>query len=148
MYRHVLIATDGSAVAQKGVDNGLALARQLGAKVTVVTVSEVITGNVLAGQPEIGIFTRTEELERAAEEAAQKILAGVGEQAKLAGVACETVHLRNTMPSKGILETAESRGCDLIVMGSNGWKGIARLFLGSQTMEVVTGAKVPVLVVR
>ena len=113
MYRHLLIATDGSAVAQKGVDNGLALAKQLGAKVTVVTVSEVITGNVLAGQSEIGIFTRTEELERAAEEAAQKILAAVGEQARLAGVAAETVHLRKTMPSKGILETPRAAAATL-----------------------------------
>ncbi|HXF53041.1 MAG TPA: universal stress protein, partial [Hyphomicrobiaceae bacterium] len=40
MYKHVLVATDGSELAQKAVDQGLALAKALGAKVTAVTVTE------------------------------------------------------------------------------------------------------------
>jgi nucleotide-binding universal stress UspA family protein len=148
MYRHILIATDGSEIARKAVDQGIDLASRLGARVTAVVVSETITGNILAGQPEIGIMSRTQEIEKAADAAAAKILAGVGEQAKSAGVACETVHLRNMVPAKGILETAEKSGSDLIVMGSQGWSGFARFFLGSQAVEVVSGSRVPVLVVR
>ena len=40
MYKHILISTDGSEIGQKGVDHGLALAKNVGAKVTLVTVSE------------------------------------------------------------------------------------------------------------
>ena len=40
MYKHILVSTDGSEVAQKGVDHGLSLAKSLGAKVTIVTVTE------------------------------------------------------------------------------------------------------------
>ena len=40
MYKHILISTDGSEVAQKGVDHGLALAKSLAARVTIVTVTE------------------------------------------------------------------------------------------------------------
>ena len=40
MYKHILISTDGSDVARKGVDHGLALAKSLGAKATIVTVTE------------------------------------------------------------------------------------------------------------
>src|SRR5690606_29877663 len=40
MYKHILIATDGSELARKGLEHGLALARPLEAKVTVLTVSE------------------------------------------------------------------------------------------------------------
>lgn len=40
MYKHILIATDGSEIAQKGVDHGLSLAKNLDAKVMVVTVTE------------------------------------------------------------------------------------------------------------
>lgn len=40
MYKHILISTDGSEVAQKGVDHGLSLAKSLGAQVTVITVTE------------------------------------------------------------------------------------------------------------
>ncbi|TIL42642.1 MAG: universal stress protein, partial [Mesorhizobium sp.] len=40
MYKHILISTDGSDVAQRGVDHGLSLAKSLDAKVTVITVTE------------------------------------------------------------------------------------------------------------
>ena len=40
MYTHILISTDGSALAQRGVDHGLSLANALGSKVTIITVTE------------------------------------------------------------------------------------------------------------
>ena len=40
MYRHILIPTDGSELAEHGVTNGLSLAKSLGAKVTVIIVEE------------------------------------------------------------------------------------------------------------
>src|SRR5690606_16291128 len=40
MYTHILVPTDGSEVAQKGVDHALSLAKALGSKVTVITVTE------------------------------------------------------------------------------------------------------------
>lgn len=40
MYNRILISTDGSEVAQKGVDHGIALAKALGAEVTIITVTE------------------------------------------------------------------------------------------------------------
>ena len=50
MFKHILLATDGSELAQKGVDQGLALAKALGAKVTAVTVTDIVpTGPYLTG---------------------------------------------------------------------------------------------------
>ena len=43
MYKHILISTDGSETAQKGVDQGLALAKALGAQVTLITVTALAT---------------------------------------------------------------------------------------------------------
>jgi nucleotide-binding universal stress UspA family protein len=54
----------------------------------------------------------------------------------------------NAHPASAIIETAKSRGCDLIVMGSHGRRGLGKLFLGSQTSEVLADASVPVLVVH
>jgi nucleotide-binding universal stress UspA family protein len=51
-------------------------------------------------------------------------------------------------PADGILETAEQSGCDLIVMGSHGRRGLAKFLLGSQATEVLTRSKVPVLICR
>ena len=47
MYRHILIPTDGSELAEQAVTNGLSLAKSVGAKVTVIIVEEPITGSVL-----------------------------------------------------------------------------------------------------
>jgi nucleotide-binding universal stress UspA family protein len=51
-------------------------------------------------------------------------------------------------PAEGIIETANARGCDLIVMASHGRRGLGRLILGSQANEVVTQSTIPVLVCR
>jgi nucleotide-binding universal stress UspA family protein len=77
---------------------------------------------------------------------AQKILDGVAQQARGAGVVCETVQVEEDHPYEGIIETGEQRGCDLIVMASHGRSGIAAIVLGSVTTKVLTHTKIPVLV--
>src|SRR5215510_4292803 len=77
---------------------------------------------------------------------AEKILNGVAEEARSAGVICETVQIEEDHPYEAIIETAKQRGCDLIVMGSHGRSGIAAIVLGSVTTKVLTHTKIPVLV--
>ena len=60
----------------------------------------------------------------------------------------ETVHVEHARPYEAILETAASRGCDLIVMASHGRSGLSALLLGSETMKVLTHSTIPVLVIR
>jgi nucleotide-binding universal stress UspA family protein len=76
---------------------------------------------------------------------AEKTLGAVATQA--AGVACETIQVEHEHPYRAI-DTAASRGCDLIVMASHGRHGIAALVLGSETFKVLTHCKIPVLVHR
>ena len=52
------------------------------------------------------------------------------------------------MPYRGIVDAAEQKGCDAIFMASHGYRGLARLLLGSVTQEVLTHSKIPVLVFR
>jgi len=143
MYKHMLIATDGSELAQKAIDAGLALAKELKARVTAVTATE--PWSAMASEPAL-VFP-IEEYERAAAENAARILAGVAAAASDAGIACETVHVSG-FPAEGIIETAKAKGCDLIVMASHGRRGLSRLLLGSQAMRVLTLSTVPVLVCR
>ena len=63
------------------------------------------------------------------------------------GIAAEFLHVTNVHPATAIVETAKSRGCDLIVMATHGRRGLRKLFLGSQTSEVLVNGSVPVLVV-
>ena len=140
MYRHILIPTDGSELAEHGVAHGLALAKSLGAKVSVIFVVEPfpeMTGRFLE------TVARYVELRR---EQAKSVLDGAANAAKEAGVSCETIQAENTHPHQGIIAAAEDKGCDLIVMSSHGRSGLSALLIGSVTNKVLTHAKTPVLV--
>lgn len=145
MYKRILIATDGSELAQKGVQHGLTLAKALGATATVVTATEPWTA-VVAG--DMGIAFPIDDYEKACAANAARILTGASALAKDLGVSCETQHAKDTFPADGIVETAKRLDCDLIVMASHGRRGVSRLILGSQANKVVTHSTVPVLIVR
>lgn len=76
----------------------------------------------------------------------QKQLDAVATQA--AGVACETIQVERDDPYRAIIDTVDSKGCDLIVMASHGRRGISAIVLGSETVKVLTHRKIPVLVYR
>jgi nucleotide-binding universal stress UspA family protein len=125
MYRHILIPTDGSELAERGVAHGLALAKYLGAKVSVINVVEpllAVTGDFAS------VLDRAENA------------------AKEASVSCETIQVENVQPHQAIIAAAEDKGCDLIVMSSHGLSGLSMLLIGSVTNKVLTHAKTPVLV--
>jgi nucleotide-binding universal stress UspA family protein len=145
MYKHILIATDGSELAGKAVAAGFDLARQLGARVTAVTVTEpwtaVVTEEAALGFP-------LDEFEKSTNESATRILSAVSKLARKADINCATVHAKDQYPAEGILDTAKKRECDLIVMASHGRRGLGRLLLGSQAVKVLTHTTIPVLICR
>ncbi len=145
MFKHILIATDGSELAHKAVAQGLEIAKGLGAKVTAVTVTEpwaaVAPGEVAMAFP-------INEYEESVAVNANKILAAVADEAKAVDVPCTTLHVKDQFPAEGIIEAAEKHGCDLIVMASHGRRGLMRILLGSQATKVLTSTSVPVLVCR
>jgi nucleotide-binding universal stress UspA family protein len=145
MYKHILIATDGWELAGKAVAAGFALARALNAQVTAVTVTEPWTALVSG---EVMIVFPVEDYEKTANENAARILAGVSALARKADISCATVHAKDQYPADGILDTAKKSGCDLIVMASHGRRGLGRLLLGSQAVNVLTHSSLPVLICR
>lgn len=145
MYKHLLITTDGSEVAQKGVDQGLALAKGLGAQATLLTVTEPFPVYAVASGYVPAEFADYDNIQK---EFADRVLGAAKQAAEAAGVNAQTLYVPNRHPAEAILDTAKSRGCDVIVMASHGRRGLGRLVLGSQTAEVLTHAKLPVLVVR
>lgn len=148
MYHHILIATDGSELARKAETAGLTLAKELGAKATAVTVTELWDALSMAAMAERNLPNPVADYEERVAAEANRILWGVGEVAKKVGVSCMTVHVKDKQPAEGIIETATEGGCDLIVMASHGRRGISRMLLGSQAMKVVTLSPVPVLICR
>lgn len=145
MYKSIVIATDGSELAAKAVDQGLAIAKALGAKATVVTITEPWT---MVAPGEIGMTVPVDDYERSAAEHAQAILEAARERAKILGASCEVLHVKDRYPADGIIEAARSLGADLIVMASHGRRGVARLLIGSQANRVVTHSTIPVLICK
>ena len=145
MYKHILIATDGSELAGKAVADALALAKALDAKVTAVTVTDIFPTGPYSSIPLPSMIDR---YEAAAVEAASKILSSVNAAANKLAVACETMHIKDQTPAEGIIAAASEKGCDLIVMASHGRRGVTRLLLGSQAQKVVALSNVAVLVCR
>jgi nucleotide-binding universal stress UspA family protein len=145
MYSNMLIPTDGSELAGKAVEHGIALAKRIGAKATALTVL-----------PPFHTFTTdTQMIEDTPaaykvrmQKQAEKALGVVAQTAQAAGVPCETVQVEHEHPYRAIIDTAASKGCDLIVMASHGRHGVSALVLGSETVNVLTHCKIPVLVHR
>ncbi len=146
MYRHILIPTDGSEVSQKGVEQGLALAKALGSKATILTATEpfpIVYGRTWNPTPEAARSFEDEN-----KRAADAIFATGKARAQELGLTVDTLHVPGTPASTAILDKASELGCDLIVMASHGRTGLNKMLLGSQTNIVITASKVPVLVVR
>ena len=149
MHKHILVPTDGSETAQRGVDYALALARDLGAKVTVLTITDPYSRvGMTAGKSWRRSDLDTDEFNRRQKGAADKVLNKVKGDAVKMGVYVALVHVSEARPAEAILHTAGARGAHLIVIGSHGRRGVNRLLLGSQTAEVLAHAAIPALVVK
>ncbi|MGY3235467.1 nucleotide-binding universal stress UspA family protein [Bradyrhizobium sp. USDA 4472] len=150
MYTRILLSTDGSDVARNGIRHGIALAKALKAKATVIAVTESLPIDYGSGHAPGWIPSQQEidSFDAACRERARKVLDEARAMAEQAGITAELLHVPNAHPATAIIETAKSGGCDLIVMGSHGRRGLKKLFLGSQTSEVLADGSVPVLVVH
>ncbi|MFO1082965.1 MAG: universal stress protein [Reyranellaceae bacterium] len=145
MFQHILIATDGSPLSESAVDQAMTLAREAGAKVTVVTVTEPF--HVMATDSKQLSETR-ETYERHMKAEAARYLASAEHKAKAQGVQCHVVQIEEEHPYKAIVDTAKKVGCDLIAMASHGRRGVSALVIGSVTNKVLTHSAIPVLVYR
>lgn len=145
MYSNILIPTDGSELAGKAVLHGVELAKAIGAKVTILTVT--LPFRILSAEAAMIEDTPADYTSRSAE-LAGKILGAAEAVAKEAGVPVETLQIEEDRPYQAIIDAAASKGADLIIMSSHGRKGFSALILGSETSKVLTHCKIPVLVHR
>ena len=147
MYKHLLVAIDGSKLSSKAVAHAIALAKPLKAKITAFYAAPEAPLPVYS---EGVVFQPVPAKAYAAAMAkeAERILAPVVARAKTAGIAAETRHAIAAAPWEAILAAAKAAKCDAIVMASHGRRGVAALLLGSETQKVLTHGKLPVIVVR
>jgi len=145
MYKNILIPTDGSELAGKAVQHGIAFAKEIGARITLLTVTTPF--HVFALDPQV-VEDTPDQYKKHIQEHAAKMLGAIANSAKAVGVTCESAAVEHEHPYQAIIDTARSKGCDLIVMASHGRRGISAIVLGSETLKVLTHSKIPVLVHR
>ena len=148
MFKHILVSTDGSKLAAKGIKAGVKLAAALGARITGVHVIPPYTPPAYADAMVYVPPMDPKDYKRATENEAKKALAAVEAECRRARLRCDGVIVTNRQAWDGILKTARARKCDTIVMASHGRRGLTGLVLGSETHKVLTHSKIPVLVCR
>ena len=145
MFQHLLIPTDGSDLSQKAVLYGVEFAKQVGARVTALTLTEPYH---VASMDAVLVSVGEDEYEEESRRVSDQALAHAKAAADAAGVPCETIREVHDQPYRAIIDTAHARNCDLIVMASHGRRGMSALLLGSETVKVLTHSTIPVLVYR
>ena len=148
MFKHMLVPTDGSELSDLAVKRAISLAKAGSIKVTFF-YARPNTAASLYGETALLRSMDPEALQKVVYGRAQEILAKAETLAKEAGIAFEAMTTAsNGQPYEEIIATASEKGCDLILMASNGYRGIKGLLLGSQTQKVLIHSKIPVLVYR
>src|SRR5659263_277059 len=122
MYKNILLPTDGLGKCKYGTCHGILLAKDLGAKVTAVCVTEK-----LSGQDILKIYNH------------DMLFADNG-------VTCEKVHLAEESPTDGILKVAKEKNCDLIFISTHGNPGLMGTLFGTVVSKILSRSKFPVLV--
>ena len=148
MYKHILIPTDGSELSMKAVSHGLALAKSIGAKTTIMMATRMWSAKDMSEHARHGEQHPVEEYEERFARVASKVLAACKAEADAAGVKSDTLHVSDMDPDEAIVKTADRLGCDLILMASHARGAIGRMLLGSVALKVLTSTKVPVTIVR
>ncbi len=145
MFKHILLATDGSRASEIAIQKTIELAKSINAEVSGISVSPEY--HVFTYQMEM-LATNKEAYMKESKEHVERYLAVIEDAAKAAGVPCDTLYVINDHPHEAIIQIAEEKRCDLIAMASHGRKGLQNLLIGSETQKVLANSKIPVLVFR
>ncbi|MEY5100311.1 MAG: hypothetical protein RJA36_3030 [Pseudomonadota bacterium] len=147
MYQHLFVPVDGSELSHRAMEGSIALAKQLGAR---------ITGFV--AEPEMGMPHSSEEIRNYArlvkendeqnEAHAKALLGQFEERAAAAGVPFTPHHVTADGINDAIISEAEQAGCDMIVIVTHGRGALGELLFGSHTHKIIQRSKLPVFVLH
>ena len=146
MFKHILLATDGSPASEHAATLAVDLARVHGAKVTVLYVVDPYPYLGIGEANPYGFQAYMAAAQEHAAQAHAKVLAMCGEGGRKIDIQPRIVE--DMTAANGIVQSAKTDGVDLVVLGSHGHTGLARLMLGSVANKVVAESPVPVLVAR
>lgn len=148
MYKKILLPVDGSEISTLAANAGITFARQIGAEVIAINVTQPFSTLIGFDGMAASYAITDGDYEEAAHKEAESYLKPVVERAETAGVKITPVVISNYHVADGIVEAATEHNCDLIYIATHGRSGLSRLLLGSVTTKVLSLAPVSVLVYR
>lgn len=137
----IVVGVDGSGHSQRALDWAMREAAIRNAALTVVTVHELVRGYTGTGVPYANDIQLAEQAGKQAKQEADEILADLGDQRPES----VTVQALSGIPAEELLRAASD--AELIVMGSRGAGGFAKLLMGSVSAQVAQHARCPVVIV-
>jgi nucleotide-binding universal stress UspA family protein len=140
MFKNILLAVDGSEHALHAAETAADLACSMNSEILRIVVAfEAVPAYLGEPNMQTAISARMKEAETVLKKATDAVGEIPGE-----------IHteILEGPPAEAVLDVAEARSCDLIVMGSRGLGRLAGALLGSQSQKVVQHASCPVLIVR
>jgi nucleotide-binding universal stress UspA family protein len=147
MYKHLFVPVDGSELSHRAMDGSIALALQLGARITGFVVEPEVPITAANSQTE-NLLDRMKDNESKNEAHASALLGQFEKRSVAAGVEFKAHHVTAYLVSQSIVEEAEKLGCDMIVMVTEGRSRLGKFVFGSHTKDVIIESTMPVFVLR
>lgn len=147
MYQRILVATDDSRLSRRAEKAAIGLAAATGANLVALHVVPEYPMSFFEGA--IAVSPQdVSQVERAWAAKGRQVVDRVVAAAHKGGVEARGVLTHSDRIAESIMGVARKHKCDLIVMASHGRRGVSRVLLGSETQQVLTHSKIPVLVLR
>jgi universal stress protein A len=143
LFQRILVATDFSRASTPALEQSVKMARREGAELLIAHAYQE-PGLVELSRAPARVY---EEWDQKLREAVEKKLQPLVEHAAKEGVDARVLLLKG-FADEAIVAAAKQHGADLIVLGTHGRRGAARLFLGSVAARVISTAPCPVMTVR
>ena len=147
MYKRILVAADATPLSKKAVAHAIGLAAATGAELVVLTVTQRYPASYMEGAIAFEAVD-VAKIEKQWTEQGRALVDRYTQQAEAKGVVARGAVAKSDLVAESIIAAATKHKADLIVMASHGRKGIKRLLMGSETLNVLTHSSIPVLVLR
>jgi nucleotide-binding universal stress UspA family protein len=151
MYKRILVALDGSELAERVLPHVESLAKQYGAQVTVLRATtppeSIIAGSFAGAMPVASAAIDPMPIIESERRDAAEYLRSVAKRLSASGVSVD-VEMPEASAADAILDRAQELGADMIAMTTHGRGGLGRLVFGSVAEAVLRRSRRPVLVIR
>lgn len=145
MYHNILVPIDGSDTAGRGLDEAMRLAKALGSRIRLLHVVNELIG-IPTDMVGVDLSRILEDQRRGGEE----LLAAARERVRTGSIEVDTLLIEAWGGGAGALIARHAKDwpAELIVCGTHGRRGVARLLMGSDAEQIVRQSPVPVLLIR